>query len=194
MDNMKTGELIFRLRKEKGLTQKQLADMLKLSDRTVSKWERGHGCPDVSLLPRLAEVLGVQIENLLDGDLPLSSFIGGNMKKSTYFVCPTCHNLALATGEITLSCCGRKLEPLEAKKAADEEKLSVEEMDGQWFISSEHPMTKEHYVSFIALATGDQVQLIKQFPEWSLQTRLPKRKHATLFWYDTKTGLHYQYV
>ena len=50
MDHNKVGKLILSLRKEKGLTQKELADAMNLSDRTVSKWERGLGCPDVSLV------------------------------------------------------------------------------------------------------------------------------------------------
>lgn len=194
MDTRKVGELIYRLRKEKGITQKQLADQLNLSDRTISKWERGSGCPDVSLLPGLSAVFGVQIENILDGELPSNDFIGGNMKKANYFVCPSCNNIVLATGDVTLSCCGRKLEPSEAKKATDAEKLTLTESDQEWFVSSDHPMTKDHYISFLAFATGDQIQLIKQFPEWSLQTRIPKRKHGKLLWYDTRFGLYYQLV
>lgn len=192
MDNRKVGELIYRLRIEKGLTQKQLADQMNISDRTISKWERGLGCPDVSLLPSLSALLGVSIENILDGELSSNEFVGGNMKKSNYFVCPSCNNIGLATGDITVSCCGRKLELLEVKKATDEQKLSITEVDHEWFVSSDHPMTKEHYISFIAVATGDQVQIIKQYPEWNLQTRIPKRKHSKMLWYDTQLGLYYQ--
>ncbi|MHC0039044.1 helix-turn-helix domain-containing protein [Pseudoneobacillus sp. C159] len=192
MDTRKVGEVIYNLRKEKGLTQKQLADQMNISDRTISKWERGNGCPDVTLLPRLSTLLGVNIENILDGELSSNEFVGGNMKKSNYFVCPSCHNIVLATGDITLSCCGRKLEALDAKKATDEEKLTITEMDNEWFISSNHPMTKDHYISFIAFATGDRVQIIKLYPEWGLQTHIPKRKHGKLLWYDTQFGLYYQ--
>lgn len=78
------------------------------------------------------------------------------MKNSSYYVCSSCSNIGLATGNFTVSCCGRKLEPLTAVKATDEQKLNVEEIDMQWSISADHPMTKDHYVSFIALATGDQ--------------------------------------
>lgn len=194
MDNRKVGELIYRLRKEKELTQKQLADQLNLSDRTISKWERGQGYPDVSLLPSLSAVFGVNIENILVGELPSNEFVGGNMKKSNYFVCPSCNNIVLATGDVTLSCCGRKLDALEAKKATADEKLTLTESDEEWFISSDHPMTKDHYISFIAFATGEQVQLVKQFPEWHLQTRIPKRKHGKLLWFDTRFGLYYQLV
>src|SRR5690606_28639265 len=129
MDNRKVGELIYNLRKEKELTQKQLADQMNISDRTISKWERGYGCPDVTLLPSLSTLLGVNIENILDGELSLNEFVGGNMKNTKYFVCRSCNNIVLATGEVTLSCCGRQLEGLTAKKATDEEKLSITEMD-----------------------------------------------------------------
>ena len=58
MDNMKTGQLIRDLRKEKGMTQKELADKLHITDRAVSKWERGLCAPEISLLEPLAEALG----------------------------------------------------------------------------------------------------------------------------------------
>lgn len=67
MDERHMGKLILSLRKEKGLTQKELADRLQISDNAVSKWERGLSCPDISLLPRLAEILGVGVEELLTG-------------------------------------------------------------------------------------------------------------------------------
>ena len=194
MDNSKVGNLIFSLRKEKGLTQKQLADLMNISDRTISKWERGYGCPDVTLLPSLSSILGVNIENILEGELLSNDFVGGNMKRSNYFVCPSCHNIVLATGDIDISCCGRKVEQLEAKKATEEEKLSITEIDSELFVSSDHRMTKDHYISFIALATGDSVQIMKQYPEWSLQTRLPKHKHGKLLWFDTQFGLYYQHI
>ena len=55
MENRKVGELIYQLRKEKGLTQKQLADQMNISDRTISKWERGCDCPDVKLLQSICK-------------------------------------------------------------------------------------------------------------------------------------------
>ena len=59
MDNVKIGQLIYRLRKEKRLTQLQLAEQLGVSDKAVSKWERGMGCPEVSLLPDLSNIFHV---------------------------------------------------------------------------------------------------------------------------------------
>ncbi|MDP4132895.1 MAG: helix-turn-helix domain-containing protein [Bacillota bacterium] len=194
MDCAKIGGLILNLRKEKNLTQKQLADAMNISDKTISKWERGLGCPDVSLLPELSEILCVDIEKILLGNLEVNTFVGGNMKKSKYFVCPTCGNIVLCTGEANVSCCGRKLEAMEMQKANDDEKLNLEIVENEWFISSDHPMTKEHYISFIAFATGDKIQIIKQYPEWGLQTRILKHQHGMLLHYCTKHGLFYQLV
>lgn len=66
MENKSMGKLIQSLRKEKGLTQKQLADKLNITDKAVSKWERDIACPDISLLPKLSEMLGVSVSDLLN--------------------------------------------------------------------------------------------------------------------------------
>lgn len=68
MDQIKTGKLIASLRKEKGFTQVTLADSLGISDRTVSKWERGAGLPDVSLMLPLCEILEISVNELLTGE------------------------------------------------------------------------------------------------------------------------------
>ncbi len=68
MDKEKTGQLITELRKEKGLTQKQLADALNVTDKAVSKWERGLSFPDISMLEPISELLEVSIMELLAGE------------------------------------------------------------------------------------------------------------------------------
>ena len=181
MDREKIGALLRQLRLEKGMTQKEAAHALQISDKTISKWERGLGCPDISMLPSLSALFGVPIEKLLAGNLP-TSFLEGNMKKSKYLVCPHCGNLTLTTGDASITCCGRSLEPMTAKKAEESEKFHVEVIE------------KENYISFVAFATGDKVQLYKQYPEWDLQLRIPKRGHGTLFWYSTTKGFFYQYL
>ncbi len=194
MDNVKIGNLIHRLRKEKGMTQLQLAEILHISDKTVSKWERGLGCPDVSLLADLSRVFGVDLEKLLSGQLDANEERGGNMKKLNFYVCPECGNVITAMTDAGISCCGKKLKALEPAKAAEEEKLSVEIMENDYYISSHHPMAKEHYISFVALLTGDSLILKKQYPEWDLQVRIPGRAHGKLIWYCTEHGLLYQLV
>ena len=194
MDYEKIGALIRRLRTRQGLTQRQLAGRLEVSDKAVSKWERGQGCPDVSLLPRLAQTLGVELEGLLSGELSERDQTGGTMKNLNFYVCPTCGNLLTSADEAAVSCCGQKLSSLEAVKAPEEERLTVELIENDYFITSSHPMTKEHYVSFVALVTGDTLLLKRLYPEWDLQTRLPRIGHGKLYWYCVQHGLFYQLV
>ena len=69
MDQVRTGRFIAVRRKEKGLTQKQLAEKLGISDKTVSKWECGNGFPEISLLLPLCDELGITVNDLLSAEL-----------------------------------------------------------------------------------------------------------------------------
>lgn len=190
----KVGELIRILRIENHLTQKQLAEAMNISDKTVSKWERGLGYPDISLLPELATILNVNIEKILEGNLSPNAVLGGNMRMIKFYACPECGNLMTSTGSVNLSCCGRKLEALEAKKASEEHLLSVDTIEDEWYIETTHEMKKTHYISFIAYVMGDKVIMIKQYPEWEIHLRLPKMGRGKLYAYCTKHGLSYQLI
>ena len=192
MDSEGIGGVIFRLRRERGLTQRELAERLHVTDKAVSKWERGQGCPDVSLLTALSQALGADLTALLSGRLPPEEASGGNMKKAKYYVCPVCGAITMTTGQSAVSCCGRSLEALTPQKAAEADKLTVERIEDEWYITSGHPMTKEHYIAFLAFAAGDRVQMIRQYPEWDLSVRIPARGHGVLLWYCTRHGLFSQ--
>lgn len=194
MNCEKIGKLICTLRKEKDLTQKQLADLMNISDKAISKWERGVGCPDVSLLPELSQILGVNIEEILLGKIELNQTIGGNMKKLIFFVCPQCNNLMTATGNANISCCGKKLEALDAIKANEDHLLNVEPIEDELYISTSHEMGKSHYISFIAYVTGDKVFIVKQYPEWNMQFRFHKLGHGKLYFHCLNHGLFYQLI
>lgn len=85
MNAEKTGFLIYELRNRKGLTQKELAEQCNVTDKAVSKWERGEGCPDVTVLPKLAEVFGVEVESIMNGELPVSQDVSGKKIKEYNF-------------------------------------------------------------------------------------------------------------
>ena len=163
-----------------------------LSDKTISKWERGLGLPDVSLIAGLSDILEVNIKDMLRGGLTENSFEGGNMKKSKFYVCPICGNVSICSGNAQISCCGRTLEPLEPQKAAQDQRLTVEQVEDEWYVTSSHPMQKNNYISFLTLVTSDRIQFVKQYPEWDLQCRFQKRGHGSLIWYSTNAGLFHQ--
>lgn len=192
MDNAKIGSLIYRLRKEKGYTQLQLADILNISDKTISKWERGQGCPDILLLKSLSEVFGVDMEKLLAGELDENKKSAGNMRKMNFYICPVCGNIITSLNDTTFSCCGKKLTAETLQKA--EEKLNIELIENEYYVTTSHPMTREHYISFVAVLTGDSLFIKKTYPEWDLQTRIPFFSRGRLIWYCTQHGLFYQEI
>ena len=175
MDCAKVGKLILNLRKEKKLTQKSLADLIGVSDKAISKWERGLGCPDVSLLGDLSRALGVSIEKILSGDLAPNDTDGGNMKKLKFYICPCCGNVLTATGEAEISCCGRKLKPLTEQPPQGTHHIQVEEVEDDYYITFSHDMTKEHYLTFMAFVGYDRVLLVKLYPEQSGEVRFPRK-------------------
>lgn len=189
MDCSKVGKLILTLRQEKGMTQKALANEMNISDRTISKWERGIGCPDVSLLRELSTILEVNIEKILLGDLEPNDMDRGNMKKIKFYLCPNCGNVLCCTGENEISCCGRKLYPLIAGKEDSQHEICVEEIENDFYITLPHEMSKQHYISFVAYVTCDRVLLIKLYPEQSAQVRFPQMYGGELYVCCSKHGL-----
>lgn len=78
MDPKLTGKIIFEKRKEKGLNQLQLAELLNVSNRTISKWEKGDGYPDITLLPDISQCLDISIDELLTGEPPKAEPVPDN--------------------------------------------------------------------------------------------------------------------
>lgn len=172
MDNAKIGKLITKLRKENNLTQLQLADMMNISDKTVSKWERGAGCPDVELLKDLSQILGVNMEKLLSGELNENDKLNGNMSKMKFSICPDCGNIITAMTETDIFCCGKKLKP-EVLHESDDNEMFFEISDNELVITSKHEMHREHYITFVAFLTTDCMIIKKQYPEWEFIFRMP---------------------
>ena len=189
MNYEKVGSVIYQLRKEAAMTQQELADKLFISNKAISKWERGQGCPDVSLLGSLSEVFGVNIEKILAGDLSPNSADGGNMKRAKFYVCPMCGNILTATGDAEISCCGRKLEPLVSKTADAEHQLHVEVIEDDYYITFEHEMSKDHFLNFFAYLDYDRVTLVRLYPEQGGEVRFPKRGRGKLLFGCSKDGL-----
>ena len=189
MDCGKIGKLILNLRKEKGMTQKQLADAMHISDKTISKWERGMGCPDISLLHELSGILNVNIEKILLGDLEQNSADGGNMKRIKFYVCPVCGNITTSIGEAEISCCGRRLSPMTAKSSDEAHHLNIENIEDDYYITFSHEMRKEHYLNFAAYVGYDRMIFVKLYPEQNGEVRMPKMRGGRFVFGCSKHGL-----
>lgn len=189
MNSTKVGQLILKLRKERNLTQLELANKLNLSDKTISKWERGLGCPDISVLRELSYIFEVNIEKILIGDLEPNDKDGGNMKRIKFYVCPDCGNISTCTGSAELSCCGRKLKDLKPTLEDENHKITVEEIENDYYVTIDHDMTKNHYISFVAYVGYDKVLIVKLYPEQNPCVRFPRFAKGKLYIYCNEHGL-----
>ena len=190
MDQQMIGSLIRKLRLEKNLTQTALAQILHISNKTVSKWECGSGCPDVSLFPALSETLGADFSALFTGEIEEKAADSGNLRRLRFYICPDCGNLITTTSSASIACCGKVLAAQKLQRAR--EGVHVELEDHEYYISSDHEMIRDHYITFIALRSSEQLTLRKLYPEWNVQIRLPYIPGATLIWHCKQHGLFYQ--
>lgn len=189
MNNYITGVTIKTLREKQHLTQSQLAEKLFVSDKTVSKWETGKGFPDISLIEPLASVLRVSIPELLSGEQITNINRCANIAKSKIYICPICGNILHSTGAALISCCGVTLPPEGAEAADAEHQIMCEKIDDEYHISINHPMTKEHYISFVAYCTDNRFEFIKLYPEGPAEASFFSRRHGYIFWYCNHHGL-----
>lgn len=184
-----TGETIKRLREKKKLTQKELAEKLMVSDKTISKWETKKGLPDLSILSELANALSVSVPELLTGDVAVNKNISADMRRSRFYVCPICGNVIHAMGEGAFSCCGIRLPSQEAEEPDEQHRLYVEDVDGEMFVYLDHPMEKSHSISFMAYVTDCHIQMEKLYPEQAAQTHFRRAGRGTIFAFCNRHGL-----
>lgn len=190
MNTYVTGAVIKQLREKCGMTQAELGERIGVSDKTVSKWETAKGLPDISLLQPLSQTLGVSLIELMNGEPIANKNISANLLRSKFYVCPICGNVIRCNGETVISCCGVTLPALEAEEADDGHLVLIENVEDEHFITIDHPMTKQHYISFIAFVTTDRIQLVKLYPEGNAQTRMQLRGRGYLYFYCNRHGLY----
>ena len=189
MNTYVTGSTVKQLREARGLTQAELAEKIGVSSKTVSKWETAKGLPDISLLQPLAQALGISVIELMNGEHITNKNTSANLLRSKFYVCPICGNAIHSTGNALVSCCGITLPPLEAEPADDDHGITVESVEDEHFLTVHHPMTKQHFISFIAFVTSDRIQMVKLYPEGNAETRLQLRGMGYLYYYCNQHGL-----
>lgn len=189
MDRYVTGAVIRRLRESKKLTQEELAQKIHVSGKAVSKWETGQGFPDISLLEPLAAALGLSVIELLSGEDIRNTNPHSNILRSKFYVCPVCGNVIRSVGEAVISCCGISLPPVEPEPADDEHGINVEIVEDEYYVTVDHPMTKEHYISFIAAVSDIGVQFVKLYPEGSAEARFKRGRVRKLYAYCNRHGM-----
>ena len=194
MDSYVTGATIKSIREARGLTQAELAGKIDVSSKTVSKWETGKGLPDISLLEPLSAALGVSVMELMSGGAVTNRNKSANLLRGRFYVCPVCGNVIRATGEAVISCCGITLPALEAEAADEAHTPVLEPVEDETYVVLHHPMTKSHYISFLAYVTSDKVQMVKLYPEGNAACRFRFQGHGDLYLFCNRHGLMKQRV
>ena len=189
MDNYITGTLIKKVRESRKMTQEELADKICVSSKAVSKWETGRGFPDIGLIESLAKALDISVIELLSGIDIRNRNRSADMKKCKFYVCPVCGNAIQATGEAVITCCGITLPPLEAEIPDLDHTISLEVVEDEYYVTVDHPMTKTHYISFLAAVSDQNVQFTKLYPEGDAATRFKINRVERLYAYCNHHGL-----
>lgn len=192
MNLSKTGQLLVTLRQEQQLTQKEVANKLGISPKTVSKWERGQGFCDVSCLSALSQIYGVDMKQLLAGEMPETKTEAGNVKKTGFYVCEQCGNIITDFGgnrNTEVVCCGRTLSCKVPKTPDSAHELSFSLVEDEYLIQFSHPMTKQHYISFVSYVRFDRVLTVKLYPEQDGELRFPVMRGGKFYYYCNEHGL-----
>lgn len=189
MDKYVTGAVIKKLRENKKMTQEELADTLFVSSKAVSKWETGQGFPDISLIEPLAKALDISVIELFSGEDIQNRNRSSNMLKSRFYVCPVCGNAVRSTGEALISCCGITLPPLEPENTEPKHDIRVEIIEDEYYVAIDHPMQKDHYISFLAAVSDSKVQFVKLYPEGNAEARFKIDGVRQFYAYCNRHGL-----
>lgn len=189
MDNYVTGATIRALREKQRMTQAELAAVLCVSDKAVSKWETGRGLPDITLIEPLARALRISVPELLSGKAIINANRASNLLRSRLYVCPVCGNVIQARGEAMVACCGVTLPALDAEEPDSAHAVWVEVIEDEYCVRAEHDMAKDHYLSFFAYVTADRFEMKALYPEGDAETRFSRRGSGWLYWYCNRHGL-----
>lgn len=111
------------------------------------------------------------------------------MADVNFYVCPVCGNVLYGTGKVQLNCHGHNLEPLEARNPEGIMDYSIETVEDEYYVTVNHEMSKQDYMSFMACASADRVQIVKLFPEGMATARFKRELARYIYFYSEKDGL-----
>lgn len=190
MNQYVTSQIIKSLREKKNMTQKELAEKLYVSEKTISKWETGNGFPDISILEDLAKSLDISVIELLTGKKIENDNLSCNISKIKFYVCPISGNIITSIGKSVVNSYGLTLTPLESETPDKEHTINMEIIEDEYYITMKHPMCKEHYISFITAIKDDSYELKKFYPESDIECRFKISGTKYLYYYCNRHGLY----
>ena len=190
MDRYVTGTTIKELREKNGMSQAQLAQMLCVTDKAISKWETGAGYPDITLLEPLAAALRVSVAELISGSTVVNENVSANMLKSHFYVCPLCGNTVHSMGQAHISCHGITLPALSAEPIDENHRIHATSEGDELCVTVDHVMSKNHHLVFLAALSPNSLQMLRLYPEGASLAHFKRSGVTNLYAYCNKDGLY----
>lgn len=106
-----------------------------------------------------------------------------------FYVCPVCGNIITSVGQGSFSCCGIALPEQECENCDEDHMINLETVDQEYLVTLNHPMTKRHYISFVAYVTSAGAEIVKLYPEQDISIRFRKKGHGLLYGYCNRHGM-----
>ena len=189
MNQYVTGAVIRKMREQKKMTQLKLAEMLGVTDKTISKWETGKGYPDITLLEPIADAFHISVTELISGNRIKNENVSANMMRSKFYICPICGNAIHSMGEAVIQCHGVQLLPAEAESPDEDHMIFIERVEDEYYVRIDHEMTKNHYISFVAASSSDRMQMVKLYPEGNAESRFKISGVKKIYFYCNRDGM-----
>ncbi|MCI5648407.1 MAG: XRE family transcriptional regulator [Fusicatenibacter sp.] len=141
------------------------------------------------MLEPIAAAFSVSITELLSGNAVFNTNGSANMMRSKFYVCPVCGNVIHSMGEAVITCHGVSLSPAAAEESDENHRIFIEKVEDEYYVRMDHVMTKQHYISFVAAASSDGMQMVKLYPEGNAEARFKINGVKMLYVYCNREGL-----
>lgn len=137
----------------------------------------------------IADAFSVSVTELISGNTVFNANVSANMMRSMFYVCPVCGNVIHSMGEAVINCHGVALSPSEAEEPDESHSIQIERVEDEFYVHIPHEMTKQHYISFLAAASSDRMQIVKLYPEENAEARFKINGIKMLYYYCNRDGL-----
>ena len=111
------------------------------------------------------------------------------MNTTKFYRCEQCGSVFTGSKNGQISCCGKQLEPLVVQAMDERHQLTMDEMEDEYYITMNHPMTKAHYIAFVAWTAYDRTMLVRMYPEQNAELRLNLPRQGDVYVYCSQHGL-----
>lgn len=149
----------------------------------------GTGLPDTGILDSIANALSISVSELFSGDIAVNKNLNSNLQNLCFYACPVCKNTVFSMGEGSFLCCGKRLERLCRREDDKSHGIRIEFAENEHYVSLEHEMSKEHYISMLCMVTNDRIQTVKLYPEQGACAVFGKFGHGMIYALCSNHGL-----